>query len=245
MGEYTDYPTDYAEVSQQQQPSGQQSPAAYATTTIIGNTKHRMANDANRFNMFYKTEMHSPTSTTTNVVGAMPNQNNNYNRSIHSDSAYCTSSNNSSNNKMNIVENRLAGNIDSSGKSNKLNHHRNGSNKAGTNKRNRLKLMTPQNFRINFGGSHESMNRSDQLYVKVAELNQPHQHQQHTPKSQNGSVINWNGSQQNFNIYENQLHNLGSKSSSSSANDSEKELIYAGNRSIMSYTSSKDFPDNA
>lgn len=105
--------------------------------------------------------------------------------------------------------------------------------------------MTPQNFRINFGGgSQESVGHSDQLYVKVGEVNQPQQ-QQHTPKSHNGSIINWSENQQNFNIYENQLHNLGSKSSSSSANDSEKELIYAGNRSIMSYTSSKDFPDNA
>lgn len=237
MGEYTDYPTDYAEVTatQQQQPSGQQSPQAYATTTIIG-TKHRMANDANRFNM--------AAAATANGVGALPNQNNNYNRSIYSDSAYGSSSNNSSNNKVSNVENRLTSNNSNTTTGGKFNHHHRNA-KSASNKRNRLKLMTPQNFRINFGGSQESMARSDQLYVKVGEVSHQQPQQQHTPKSQNGSIINWNESQQNFNIYENQLHNLGSKSSSSSANDSEKELIYAGNRSIMSYTSSKDFPDNA
>jgi hypothetical protein len=242
MGEYTDYPTDYAEVSANL-PSGQQSPAAYATTTIIGNSKNRVAaNDANRFNMFYTAkEIYPPT---TNVVGGVPNQNNsNYNCSINSDS-YCIS--NSNNRATNAVENRSMANNNKSNNNttmptNKFNHHRNGNSKSGSNKRNRLKLMTPQNFRINFG-NNEDGRCSEQLYVKVGEMNQNQPQQQHTPKSQNGSQ-NW--SQQNFNIYENQLHNLGSKSSSSSANDSEKELIYSGDRSVISYTSSKDFPDDA
>jgi hypothetical protein len=239
MGEYTDYPTDYAEVSSNL-PSGQQSPAPYATTTIIGNSKNRVAaNEANRFNMFYTAkEIYPPT---TNVVGGVPNQNSsNYNRSINSDS-YCTS--NSNNRATNVVENRSTANNNKSNTTiptNKFNHHRNGNSKIGSNKRNRLKLMTPQNFRINFG-NNEDGRCSEQLYVKVGEMNQ-NQLLQHTPKSQNGSQ-NW--SQQNFNIYENQLHNLGSKSSSSSANDSEKELIYSGDRSVISYTSSKDFPDDA
>lgn len=238
MGEYTDYPTDYAEVSTNL-PSGQQSPAPYATTTIIGNSKIRAANDANRFNMFYTTEIYPPQSST-NAVGAVPNQNSsNYNRSINSDS-YCSSNKSSNNNKVNVVENR-SGKSNTTMPTNKFNHHRNGNSKSGSNKRNRLKLMTPQNFRINFGNGDDGR-CSEQLYVKVGETNQNQQpQQQHTPKSQNGS--NW--SQQNFNIYENQIHNLGSKSSSSSANDSEKELIYSGDRSVMSYTSSKDFPDDA
>lgn len=108
--------------------------------------------------------------------------------------------------------------------------------KMGSNKRNRLKLMKPQNFLINFGSQGE------QLYVKVGDMNtqgQPSSTAQHTPQSQNGS-INW--STQNFNIYENQLHNHVTGSTAS--NDPDKEYLYSGNRSIMSYMSSKDFPEN-
>jgi uncharacterized membrane-anchored protein len=106
--------------------------------------------------------------------------------------------------------------------------------KTGSNKRNRLKLMNPQNFRMNFGSQGE------QLYVKVGDLNQQGQTNtaQHTPQSQNGS-INW--SHNSYNIYENQLHN---HANSSQENNPDKEYIYAGNRSVMSYMSSKDFPEN-
>lgn len=95
--------------------------------------------------------------------------------------------------------------------------------------------MRPQNFRINFGSQGE------QLYVKVGDLNPQGQPNtaQHTPQSQNGS-INW--SQHSYNIYENQLHNHANGSQVD--NDPDKEYIYAGNRSVMSYMSSKDFPEN-
>lgn len=106
--------------------------------------------------------------------------------------------------------------------------------KRGTNKRNRLKLMKPQNFRINFGGSE-----GEQLYVKVGDMSAQTSTAtaQHTPQSQNGS-INW--SQQGFsNIYENNPQNHPTM-----PNEDDKEYIYAGNRSVMSYMSSKDFPEN-
>lgn len=91
--------------------------------------------------------------------------------------------------------------------------------------------MKPQNFRLNFGSQGE------QLYVKVGDINSQGRSSstgQQTPQSQNGS-INW--SHQNVNIYENHLHNP-------THGDPDKEYIYSGNRSVMSYMSSKDFPEN-
>ncbi|KAG5676557.1 hypothetical protein PVAND_006381 [Polypedilum vanderplanki] len=251
MGEYTDYPADYAEVSSFQ--SGQQSPAPYATTTLIGSSKFA-PNEAHRFNMFYKTDIYPPPSNVGN--GSMrqqqtnSNNSNNYNRSIHSES-YCN------NNKINIVENRMCAGTMMPNMFNQQHSH-NGI-KIGSNKRNRLKLMKPQNIRNYFS------NPNEQLYVKVGEINQvgPHSlsnssQQSHTPQSQNGS-INW--SQHNFNLYENQLHNHLNNGATVNnepddiqnddnhhqpkqhAND-KNDFIYTGNRSIMSYTSSKDFPEN-
>lgn len=226
MGEYTDYPADYAEVSQ----NGQQSPTPYATTTLIGSSKLG-GNDAHRYNMFYTTDVHPPNSTVA-AAGGVPSQNNNnanYNRSIHSES-YCNPNGNNNSNKVNIVENRMANTM----MPNMFNQR--AAAKLGSNKRNRLKLMNPQNFRLNFGSQGE------QLYVKVGDLSSQGQASstaQHTPQSQNGS-INW--STQNFNIYENQLHHHANGSTAS--NDPDKDYLYAGNRSIMSYMSSKDFPEN-
>lgn len=228
MGEYSDYPADYAEVSSFH--SGQQSPAPYATTTLIGSSK--MGANSERYNMFYTTDINYPSNT-----AAVPNQNNNnnknsnnnnnqnYNRSLHSETYF------NPNMQMNIVENRLANTMEPS-----MFHQHHNDGKSASNKRNRLKLIKPQNFRINFGSQGE------QLYVKVGEINPPGQSStaaaQHTPQSQNGSV-NW--SQQNFNIYENQLHN---QMNGAMSNGPDKEYTYAGNRSIMSYMSAKDFPEN-
>jgi hypothetical protein len=214
MGEYTDYPADYAEVSSSFR-SGQQSPAPYATTTLIGSSKLGNSNDVQRYNMFYYPQM-----TTSNG---------NYNRSIHSDSYANNNSNNNDNhsNKINIVENRMAATMMFNQR------HQLQQPLGGSNKRNRLKLMKPQNIRNYFS------NQGEQLYVKVGEINQAgsasSSSQQHTPQSNNGS-INW--SQQNINIYENQMHNHKSRG------DAENGSIYNGNNSVMSYMSSKDFPEN-
>lgn len=220
MGEYTDYPADYAEVSSYQ--SGQQSPAPYATTTLIGSSK---------FTQFYPVPVNSHNNN---------NSTNNYNRSIHSDS-YANSRN-----RLNLIENRTANTM----MPNVYNQHHQPNNglKMSSNKRNRLKLMKPQNIRNYFAPSP-----NEQLYVKVGEINQigPHSNssqQSHTQSTQSDS-INW--SQHNFNIYENQLHNHISNGSATMNNepdnshdDDSKDFIYTGNRSIMSYTSSKDFPEN-
>jgi hypothetical protein len=231
MGEYTDYPADYAEVSSSFQ-SGQQSPAPYATTTLIGSSK-LAPNDAQRYNMFYTTDVYPPSA------GVVPNQshanNNNYNRSIHSES-YCNSNGNN-NNKVNIVENRMANTMLPSRfnqRQQQQPHQQQSGAKMSTNKRNRLKLMRPQNFRINFGSQGE------QLYVKVGDLSQQGRASstgQNTPQSQNGS-LNW--SEQNINIYENRM----AGGSTHESDDPDKEYIYDGNRSVMSYVSSKDFPEN-
>lgn len=231
MGEYTDYPADYAEVSSFQ--GGQKSPAPYATTTLIGSSK-LSANDARRFNMFYTTDIYPPNVATAGSVPNHSNNNNsNYNRSVHSES-YCNPNGNN-NSKVNIVENRMANTMMPNMFNQQQHHQQRNGMKSGSNKRNRLKLMKPQNFRINFGSQGE------QLYVKVGDMNQqgqPTSTASHTPQSQDGSV-NW--SNQNFNIYENRLHH---QDDSTSVNDPDKEYIYSGNRSVMSYVSSKDFPEN-
>ncbi|CRK93235.1 CLUMA_CG006779, isoform A [Clunio marinus] len=191
MAVYSEGPAEYAEVTACR--SGQTSPSPYATATLIGNSKI-ITSDPNRFNMFYTTDVYPPMNS--NVVG-MANQNNNisnYNRSIHSES-YCNPNNN--NNKVNIVENRMANTMMPNMFNQQLQQRHNDSTKIGSNKRNRLKLIKPQNFRINFGGS-----QGEQLYVKVGDMSASDQGQ-NLPQIQSGSYT-WNP--QNFNIYENHLH---------------------------------------
>lgn len=174
MAVYAEGPAEYAEVSSTLCRSGQPSPSPYATATLIGNSKI-ISSDAQRFNnMFYTTDIYPPN---TAVQHNQNNNNNgNYNRSIHSDSY---------GGKVNIVENRMAHTM-------MFNHN----NNDGSNKRNRLRLMKPQNFRINLGSQGE------QLYVKVGDLSEGQQ-QQMQPQMHS---YTWNPQMQNFNIYENHLH---------------------------------------
>lgn len=184
MAVYSEGPAEYAEVTSCR--SAQQSPSPYATATLIGNSKI-ITSDPHRFNMFYTTDIYPPNA----LTGVAPNHNNNnYNRSIHSES-YCNPNGNI--NKVNIVENRMANTM----MPNMFNQQQHNGVKSGSNKRNRLKLMKPQNFRINFGGS-----QGDQLYVKVGDMSASDQGQ-NLPQLQSGSYT-WNP--QNFNIYENHLH---------------------------------------
>jgi hypothetical protein len=194
MAVYSEGPAEYAEVSSSCR-SGQPSPSPYATATLIGGSKI-ITSDPHRFNMFYTTDIYPPHHAS---QLAMNHNNNNYNRSIHSES-YCNPSGN--NNKVNIVENRMA-NTMMPNMFNQQHQQQHNGTQIGTNKRNRLKLMKPQNFRINFGGS-----QGEQLYVKVGDMSaseqgqmQPQQQQQQ--QLQSGSYT-WNP--QNFNIYENHLH---------------------------------------
>ena len=241
MGEYTDYPADYAEVTSFKRTPSEysgQSPAAYATTTLIGSSK-LPSSDINRYNMFYTTDIYPPNAAVPNQINNNNNNNNNYNnsnsRNVYSDSYY------DPNGKVNGVggnrmHNTMAPNI----------YNQYGSNKISTAKRNRLKLMRPQNFRLNFSNQHEQQ----QLYIKVGELNSQNQPSStlQTPQSQNSGSINWNP--QNFNIYENHLHDHQINDTVTSASENrnnvnDKEYVYAGgNRSIISYTSAKDFPEN-
>jgi hypothetical protein len=151
--------------------------------------------------MFYTTDIYPPNNNN-NIGAAIQNQsnNNNYNRSIHSDSYSSNSivNNSNNNNKVNIVENRMVNTM----MPNMYHHHQQQQQqqqqqyqgtKIDTNKRNRLKLLKPQNFRINLGSQGE------QLYVKVGDL----EHGQMQPQMHGGSYT-WNP--QNFNIYENHLH---------------------------------------
>ncbi|XP_070489904.1 protein sax-3-like [Chironomus tepperi] len=182
MAVYSEGPAEYAEVSSTSCRSAQPSPSPYATATLIGNSKI-ISSDPQRFNMFYTTDVYPPMQNCTN------NNNNNYNRSLHSESYT-----NNGSNKVNIVENRMANTM----MPNMYNQHQQNSTKFNTNKSNRLKLMKPQNFRINLGMQGE------QLYVKVGDINAMEQQGHIQPQMQNSSSYTWNP--QNFNIYENHLH---------------------------------------
>lgn len=208
MRGYADYAGGYEEVSSNLH-TGQQSPAPYATTTLIGSSKLGSSSDVQRYNMFYYPQ-------TTSANG-------HYNRSVHSESFVNNKSNDDSN-STNIVENPMV-----TAMMNNYQHQKPVQNQqqyhSGSNKRNRLKLMKPQNIRNYFS------NQGEQLYVKVGDVSQigsgSNSSQQHTPQSNNGSV----------NIYENHMHNYKS--------DNENSPIYKGNhQSVMSYMSSKDFPEN-
>jgi hypothetical protein len=183
MAVYSEGPAEYAEVSSQSYRSGQPSPSPYATATLIGNSKI-ISSDPQRFNMFYTTDVY-PT-----MSGGNNNNNNNYNRSLHSEYGA-----NGNNNKVNIVENRMASTM-MPNMFNQYGEQQQQQLHSGSSKRNRLKLMKPQNFRINMGAQGE------QLYVKVGDLSEQ---QQQPPVS--GSFT-WNPQlkSNNFNIYENQLH---------------------------------------
>lgn len=201
MAVYSEGPAEYAEVTSCR--SGQQSPSPYAMATLIGSSKI-LTSDPHRFNMFYTTDVYPPSQ-----AGGAPSQNNinnNYNRSIHSES-YC----NPNNNKVNIVENRMASTM----MPNMFNQQQphNGA-KMGSNKRNRLKLMKPQNFRINFGGS-----QGEQLYVKVGDMSGSDQGQ--TPPQMQSGAYTWNP--QSFNIYENHLHRQEQQMQQATARPAETE----------------------
>ena len=171
MAVYAEGPAEYAEVTSTLCRSGQPSPSPYATATLIGNSKI-ISNDASRFNNM----LYAPDFYPTNAMQLNSN-NNNYNQSIRSE--YGGSG------KVNIVENRMAQTM-------MFNHNNNDS----SNKRNRLRLVKPQNFRINLGSQGE------QLYVKVGDLSEGQQQMQQ-PQMQS---YTWNPQMQNFNIYENHLH---------------------------------------
>lgn len=233
MGEYADYPADYAEVSSFKRTpseySGTRSPAPYATTTLIGSSKLNTS-DMNKLNMFYTSEMYPPQNGGPTINN---NQNNTYSRNVYSESYYNP-------NEKSSTENRMI---------NTMNYYN--QNGATVGRRNRLKSMRPPNFRINFGNNqHEQQ----QLYIKIGETNPPHlskQHIPHIPQStpSNQGSMNWNPN--SFNIYENHLHDHSP--SRSTAGDSHQDVesvkseVYgpAGNtRNLITYISAKDFSDN-
>lgn len=192
MAVYAENQAEYAEVSSTLCRSGQPSPSPYATATLVGNSKI-ISNDAQRFNnMFYTSDVYPPN---TNAVqhNQGNNNNGNYNRSIHSE-AY--------GGKVNIVENRMAHTM-------MFNHN----NNDGSNKRNRLRLVKPQNFRINLGSQGE------QLYVKVGDLSEGQQMQ---PQMHS---YTWNPQLQNFNIYENHLHRQEQMQHGANAQETDTKTI--------------------
>lgn len=252
INDYSNFPADYAEVSTfskaPSECSGTRSPAPYATTTLVGNSRLITVKNVNNQNMYFASDLYNP-----------------QNRYVHSESYFNPKE------KINITENRLGCNTFNPNHVTAM-----ASNTPfGTIRKNRLKLLRNPHFRI--GQSDGKLNDSndsngnltnsnangqqEQLYVKIGEMNptsseydysgirwatqQQQQHQQsidqyhhqrpmqqhyeqssqamqqQTPQSNNGSS--------NQSIYENHHRQ-----------NSDKDMIYApsANRSIISYMSS-------
>lgn len=213
IADYTTYPADYAEVSTFSKPpsecnSGSRSPAPYATTTLVGNS--RLINyKNNNHNMYFTSDLYpaavpaAATGANGNAIAA--------NRYVYSESYYNPKE------KINITENRLGNNTFNPGMS--MPH-----TPFGTIRKNRFKLLRNPQFRISFGdnakgnttsrddvtnaGDNASMpqqqhhlhhqigdanmpaDHGEQLYVKVGETHPPnsneynnwaagHQHHHH------------------------------------------------------------------
>lgn len=253
INDYSNFPADYAEVSTFSKPpsecSGTRSPAPYATTTLVGNTRLITVKNANNQNIYFSSDLYHPQA----------------NRYVHSESYFNPKE------KINITENRLGCNTFNPNHVTAMSSH----TPFGTIRKNRLKLLRNPNFRIGFndGKSNTSINdindsngnlnqQQEQLYVKIGEMNptsndidynemhwthQQNKYQQRQPQSQheldsNVQPTQLQSSQQqqqplptNHSIYENHHHR-----------PNDKDMIYApsGNRSIINYMSSnKRFDD--
>lgn len=216
VGDYSNFPADYAEVSTFSKPpsecSGTRSPAPYATTTLVGNTRLINLKNATNQNMYFTSDLYPQA-----------------NRCVYSESYFNPTE------KINITENRLGCNT--------LNPNVTMPHSAfGTIRKNRLKLLRNPQFRISFGenknGCASSPNVSatenqsyqqEQLYVKVGETNPPSVDEQ---RGMHWMQMSANSSHNS--IYENHRQNV------------DKDVIYApsGNRSMISCMSSnKRFDD--
>lgn len=247
INDYSNFPADYAEVSTfskaPSECSGTRSPAPYATTTLVGNSRLITVKNVNNQNMYFASDLYNP-----------------QNRYVHSESYFNPKE------KINITENRLGCNTFNP------NHAMSGQ-PFGTIRKNRLKLLRNPNFRIGLSdgklndsnGSNGNLTNSngngqqEQLYVKIGEMNpasseydysgmrwgnqQPvadtyHQRSmhydqthamQHQQQQQHQQPPQSNSSSSNQSIYENHHRQ-----------NSDKDMIYApsANRSIISYMSS-------
>ncbi|CAO1323968.1 unnamed protein product [Diamesa serratosioi] len=219
MGEYTDYPADYAEVTSfKRSPSeySRQSPTPYATATLIS------TNNMNRCNMFYTTDVYPPNAAVPNQINNNNNNNNNnnYSRNVYSESYYTP------NGKVNISENRMTNTM--------------APNMYKHNTASKMKQMRPQNFRLNFGNPNEQ----EQVYIKVGELNpqiQPSSTLQ-TPQSQHSNSMIWNS--QNFNIYENHLHDHQTNGNGNEGRNNVEKDYSTGNRNVINYPTANDYPED-
>lgn len=180
INDYSNFPADYAEVSTfskaPSECSGTRSPAPYATTTLVGNSRLITVKNVNNQNMYFASDLYTPQT-----------------RYVHSESYFNPKE------KINITENRLGCNTFNP------NHHgalvgsgNGGGGRAGTHtafssiRKNRLKLLRNPHFRLGLGmdggsnkhcGSGDSLNDSngnlptanghgqEQLYVKIGEMN--------------------------------------------------------------------------
>lgn len=236
IADYTTYPADYAEVSSFSKPpsecnSGSRSPAPYATTTLVGNS--RLINfKNNNQNMYYTSDLYPPAA----------------NRYVYSESYYNPKE------KINITENRLGSNTFNPSIS--VPH-----TPFGTVRKNRFnKLLRNPQFRISFGDGAKSgddrqpseyqsqhPDHGEQLYVKVGETNLPSEYNNwtpgHPPQLPNGQPGQPGQSmahpQQQPHTHTAPIH---STIYQNHRQPSDKDMIYApsGNRSVISYMSANN-----
>lgn len=219
MGDYSDYPADYAEVSSFKRTpseySGTRSPAPYATTTLIGSSK-LVTNTGTKF-------VFCPSAVVPgNQIDNSSNNNNYGNRNVYSESYF------NPNDK--AIESRMINTM-------APNHFGN---------QNAIKLEPIKRNRINYArqGNNTFQHPQQQLYVKVGEIvpQNPPSHSSHsTLHSNSGSLQNWNN--QNFNIYENHLHDhIVNGAQTSDGND--KEYVFVNPNNVITYINSNEYPDN-
>lgn len=214
IGDYSNFPADYAEVSTFSKPpsecSGTRSPAPYATTTLVGSTRLINYKNANNQNTYFTSDLYPQSS-----------------RCVYSESYFNPKE------KINITENRLGCNTFNPSVS--MPHPA-----FGTIRKNRLKLLRNPQFRISFGDGKNNNNdahsvssvnnrQQEQLYVKVGETN--------PPSTDEYNNTNWTPQQQahsNHSIYENHRQYT----------DKNMIYGPSGNRSVISCLSiNKHFDD--
>lgn len=273
VGEYSNFPADYAEVSTfRKTPSecdssgGSHSPAPYATTTLVGSSRLTNFRHNSHHNMYFSNDLYPQTG----------------NRSVYSESYF------NPNAKINITENKLSnagsalvgtctsasGGIGSGGGFG-INTSTVGNNSTykasisvphtplGTIRRNRLKLSRIPQFRISFGdGAAENSNmnqqqqqqklyddQQEQLYVKVGETNPPSSDvymnwgHQHQQEHYNNNNKHQQQQQEDEHYEQHQNRSIYQQNH---RQDIDNEMIYApsGNRSIISYMSSNNRLDD-
>lgn len=217
MGEYSDYqPADYAEVS-----SFKRTPSEYSGT--------RSPAPYATTTLIGSSKMMTTTNSGTKFVFCPSNQidSNSYGRNVYSESYF----------NPNEKDHNECRQINTMSPNQFCNQN---AIKLEPIKRNRLNLMRPNNnFKV--GNPHDQ-----QLYIKVGEIVKPQNPSNSSHSTlqsvQSGSLHNWNN--QNFNIYENHLHDHIVNTQTQNPNDTDKEYVFVNSKNVITYINSNEYPEN-